>query len=102
MPYTQEELQELEWYQNLINADEKAYISRRDSLLEAINESGIYGDNGSNLIRDENGVILVFENPYTDTLNEDPESRVFYDTRVDSLKNDSSINEVLDREFEEL
>ena len=38
MPYTQEELQELEWYQNLINADEKAYISRRDSLLEAIND----------------------------------------------------------------
>lgn len=101
MPYTQEELQQLEWYQNLIDADEKAYLSKKDSLLEMITVSGS-ADDGSNLIRDDNGVILVFENPYTNTLNEDPESRVLYDTRVDTLKNDGRVDDILDREFGEL
>ena len=101
MPYTPEELQQLEWYQNLINADEKAYISRRDSAFQISSVSGS-ADDGSRLVRDSNGVIIIYENPYTNILDEEPENRVIYDTRVDTLKNDGSINEILEREFREL
>ena len=33
MPYTQEELQNLSWYQNLIDEDEQAYFANKDFLL---------------------------------------------------------------------
>ena len=32
MPYTQEELKNLSWYQNLIDEDEQAYLANKDIL----------------------------------------------------------------------
>ena len=49
--------------------------------------------------------ILVFENPYTNRLNEDSNTKVVYDTKLKLLKTtaaDTIIDEVLDRDFEEL
>ena len=67
MPYTQEELKNLAFYQNLIDEDEQQYLQNKASLeLRA----GISGDDGSLLIRDGTNTILLFEDPYQNELPE--------------------------------
>ena len=51
MPYTPEQLKELEWYQTFLEADEERYRQNKLLLLDNANISGSAG--GSNLIRDE-------------------------------------------------
>ena len=92
MPYTQEELQNLSWYQNLIDED----------VLEA--QAAISGsaDDGTLLVRDSEDTILIFENPYTGELPHDPSTKIIHSSIVNQLKDDeASINSVLDRDFEE-
>ena len=68
MPYTQEELKNLTFYQNLIDEDEQQYLQNKASLeLRA----GISGSaNQGNLLRDESNTILLFEDPYKNQLQE--------------------------------
>ena len=104
MPYTQEELQNLAFYQNLIDEDEQQYLQQK-SLLELQASISGSGDDGSLLIRDETDTILLFEDPYQNQLPEDPSTKVVYDLNVKLLKtkeSDTIINEVLDRSFREL
>ena len=100
MPYTQEELKNLTFYQNLIDEDEQQYLQNKASLeLRA----GISGSaNQGNLLRDESNTILLFEDPYANALQEDEESKIVYDLRVKKLKTDDSLNEILQRDFREL
>jgi|TARA_B100000035_G_C21029438_1_gene567632 hypothetical protein len=103
MPYTQEELQKLSFYQNLINEDEQQYLENRQALeLRA----GISGSaNQGQPIRDESNSILLFEDPYRNQLLQDEASKIVYDLRVRTLKtkeSDNIIEEVLDRGFREL
>ena len=62
MPYTQEELKKLSFYQNLISEDEQQYLENRQALeLRA----GISGSaNQGQPIRDASNSILLFEDPY--------------------------------------
>lgn len=104
MPYTPEELRELSWYQQLIKADEQAYLNNKDLLKQTAAESGSAYD-GSLLIRNEANEILIFENPYKDELLEDETTMIVHDSRVKRLKNkenDYIIDELLDRGFKEL
>ena len=104
MPYTQEELQNLTFYQNLIDEDEQQYLQQKSLLMLQASVSGS-GDDGSLLIRDETNTILLFEDPYQNELPEDPSTKVVYDLNVKLLKtkeSDTIINEVLDRSFREL
>ena len=104
MPYTQEELKNLTFYQNLLSEDEEQYLQRRVSLELQSSVSGS-ADNGAQVYRDKSGAMLLFENPYTDALVEDATSKIIYNTNVKLLKTtsaDTIIDEVLDREFEEL
>ena len=104
MPYKPEELQELEWYQNLLSEDEQQYSVRREYLLGQTDISGSAYD-GSLMARDSSNTILLFENPWTDALPEDPETKVIYITKVKKLKIEESygvLNDVLDREFKEI
>ena len=52
MPYTQEELQSLTWYQNLIDEDEQQYLKIKICYYSQAALSGS-ADNGSLLVRDE-------------------------------------------------
>ena len=104
MPYTQEELKNLSFYQDLIDEDEQRYLTRK-ALLEQ--QSNLLGsaDNGSLLFRDETGAVLIFEDPYANQLNEDPSTKIIYNTIIKLLKTtsaDTIIDEVLDRDFREL
>ena len=104
MPYTQEDLQNLAFYQNLIDEDEQQYLQQK-SLLDLQASISGSGDNGSLLIRDVTNTILLFEDPYQNQLPEDPSTKVVYDLNVKLLKtkeSDTIINEVLDRSFREL
>jgi len=101
MPYSKEELKELPFYQNLVDGDEQDYLERRSMIQTEIAISGSSYD-GNLITRDENGTILLFENPYTNKLYEDETTELFVSKIVDQLKDDDSINEVIDRQFREL
>ena len=101
MPYTQEELKKLNFYQNLIKADEENYLLRKQTLLDNVAISGS-ADDGTLLVRDSEDTILIFENPYTGELPHDPSTKIIHSSIVNQLKDDeASINSVLDRDFEE-
>jgi|3_EtaG_2_1085321.scaffolds.fasta_scaffold80949_2 hypothetical protein len=105
MPYTPEELRELPFYQNLIDRDEHYYLLRKQALLEKFSISDASGGNSLLMRHKTEGSILLFENPRTDALPEDPETMIIHNTRVKKLKIEESygvLNEVLDREFKEI
>tara|TARA_B110001454_G_C12500272_1_gene342400 strand:- start:234 stop:539 length:306 start_codon:yes stop_codon:yes gene_type:complete len=101
MPYTQEELKDLAFYQNLINEDEQNYLVERERLQTVVAVSG-GGYDGGLLTRDESGTIKLFENPHTGQLYDDETSTLFVPKVVDRLRDDDSINEILNRNIREL
>ena len=101
MPYTKEELKDLAFYQNLINEDEQNYLIERERLQALVAVSGS-GYDGGLLTRDESGTIKLFENPYTGQLYDDETSTVFVSKVVARLRDDDSINEILNRNIREL
>ena len=101
MPYTKEELKDLAFYQNLINEDEQNYLIERERLQALVAVSGS-GYDGGLLTRDEGGTIKLFENPYTGELYDDETSTLFVPKVVDRLRDDDSINEILNRNIREL
>ena len=100
MPYTQEELKKLPFYQNLIDEDEQQYLQNKATLELRANYSG--SANQGALIRDSSDTILLFEDPYKNELLEDESSKIVHDLKVNKLKTDDSINQILNREFREL
>ena len=101
MPYTPEELQELSFYQNLVNEEEQKYLVERERLQGLVGISGSAYD-GSLLVRSEAGVIRLFENPYTGEIYDDETTTLFVTRKVDQLKDDDSINDIIDRNITEL
>ena len=102
MPYTQEELKNSTFYQQLIDRDEQEYLQRKAVLLQNSAISGS-ADDGSLLYKDREGNILLFEDPYTGKLYEDPSSKIIHNTIVNQLKdNETALNDILDRELREL
>ena len=59
MPYTQEELKNLKFYQDLTDEDEQKYLNRKDLLTLRSNLSGS-ADNGELVYRDKSGAVLIF------------------------------------------
>ena len=102
MPYTKEELQELEFYQNLIVEDELRYLNERQIIIDRALVSGS-ADTGQTA-RDEEGNVLIFESPYTGELQDEqnPTSMIVATKISDNLRNDISINEIISRTFGEL
>ena len=101
MPYTPEELNELAFYQNLINEEEQKYLVKREQaqLSMAISGSSYAG---TLLTRNSSGDIELFENPYTGELYDDETTILYIDRIVDQLKDDDSINDVINRDIREL
>ena len=101
MPYTPEELQELAFYQNLVNEEEQKYLVERERLQGLAGISGSAYD-GSLLVRNQQGVIQLFENPYTGEIYDDETTTLFVTRKVDQLKDDDSINNIINRDIREL
>ena len=103
MPYTQEELQKLNFYKKLTEEDELQYLQNKEVLTRKAETSG--SANQSSLVRDSLNKILLFENPYKNELLEDESSKIVYDLKVKTLKtkeSDTIVEEILDRRFREL
>ena len=101
MPYSKEELKELPFYKNMVDGDEQAYLQNRADIQYKISISGSAYD-GNLITRDEDGTILLFEDPYTGKLYEDETTELYVPRSVDQLKDDDSINDTIDRTFREL
>ena len=101
MPYSKEELKELPFYQNMVDGDEQAYLQNREVIQRKIAISGSAYD-GNLITRDDNGTILLFEDPYTNKLYEDETTELYVSRVVDRLKDDDSINQTIDRTIREL
>ena len=105
MPYTPEELNKLQFYQDLITRDEEYYLLRKGQLMREALELGAANE-GNLLIRDKDGFVLLFENPYQNEIPEDDETKMIHNTDVKKLKVSldygSTLDEVIDREFEEI
>ena len=101
MPYSKEELKELPFYQNMVDGDEQAYLQNRELIQRRIAISGSAYD-GNLISRDDDGTILLFEDPYTGKLYEDETTELYVPRSVDQLKDDDSINQIIDRTFREL
>ena len=103
MPYTQEELQKLEFYKRLTEEDEQQYLQRKATLAL---EAGVSGSaNQGRVVRDGTDAILLFEDPYKNELLEDESSKIVYDLKVKTFKtkeSDTIVEEVLNRRFREL
>ena len=103
MPYTQEELQKLDFYKRLTEEDEQQYLQRKATLEF---EAGISGSaNQGRVVRDSTDTILIFEDPFKNELLEDESSKIVYDLKVKTFKtkeSDTIIEEILDRRFREL
>ena len=97
MPYNVDELEDLQFYQDIILADEIKYNIDRTSI---INEFIAEGSSG--LIRDAGDNFLIFENPDTDGLYTDSYSKVTHTTVVEQMRDDDGINNVINRLFREL
>ncbi len=104
MPYTKEELQQNEYYQNLKDADEQAYLIQKDYYKTTFYNSPEFSANdGSLVVRDENGMMLLFENPYGGELYDDETTVIPKTLEVEQYRiNDDILDEVLDRNITEL
>tara|TARA_R100000030_G_scaffold98134_1_gene87753 strand:+ start:68 stop:370 length:303 start_codon:yes stop_codon:yes gene_type:complete len=100
MPYTPEELNNLPFYQKLVNADERAYLRKKEALQATANISG--SANRGAVVRDKSDTILLFEDPYKNELLEDQSSLIVHNLRVRKLKTTDDIDEVVERNFREL
>ena len=85
----------------MLDADEQAYLVEKERLQSLVDVSGSYYD-GSLIVRDEAGTIKLFENPYTGELYDDESSTLYAPRIVEQLKDDDSINEILNRNIREL
>ena len=102
MPYTQEELQQNEYYQNLITREEQAYEEHRELYRTAFLDNGGEND-GSLLVRDSDGTILLFENPVSGELYEDETTSYLKTLDVEQYKiNETILDEVITRDITEL
>ena len=89
MPYTQEELKKLSFYQELINEDEQQYLQKKAALSDEAFISGSAND-GNLLLRDKSNAILLFEDPYKNQLLEDESSKAIHNLKVRKLKTKES------------
>jgi len=101
MPYTKDELKTHSFYQNLIDEDEQKYLNDKQLLMDRAAISGST-DDGNLLVRDEENNVLLFEDPYKNEIPKDPSTRLVVKTIVDRLKDDESINDIIDRDIREL
>tara|TARA_Y100001937_G_C7099172_1_gene321647 strand:- start:689 stop:1438 length:750 start_codon:yes stop_codon:yes gene_type:complete len=74
MPYTREELENYQWYQNRVNARKNEY----DTYLAEVEQEQV-DDETRNHIVDENGVLISFENINDDVRLKEPFKRAGLD-----------------------
>lgn len=106
MPYTKEQLENNEYYQNLKLEAEREYEDNRNAVLAEFEfssslESAEINKNVTRLAG-PNSPIQSFENPATGKPTDDPTNWVTLRREQIEYKRNDGLNEVIDREFTEL
>tara|TARA_B100001564_G_C20659411_1_gene680832 strand:+ start:2092 stop:2409 length:318 start_codon:yes stop_codon:yes gene_type:complete len=105
MPYTKEQLENNEYYQNLKLEAEREYEENRTALLAEFQFSSSMDDGMNSKIPRLAGPrspIQSFENPATGRAPDDPTNWITIKRDTPEFKRGDGLNEVLNREFTDL
>ena len=98
MPYTKEELDNLEFYQNLSRRDEQEYLSK-------IGKTTDEGDTNGGILRDKGGNIILFEKIIpgqgTDGTSHPENHSISYEDGYWLYEENEELNKIIKREFTE-
>ena len=99
MPYTVDELENLEFYQDIIRRDEVKY-------LELIQKRTASGNTDDGILRESSGKIILFENVVpgqgTDGSSYNINHFISYSDGYFEYEENEDLNKIIDREFTEL
>tara|TARA_R100000005_G_C4992471_1_gene199676 strand:+ start:459 stop:776 length:318 start_codon:yes stop_codon:yes gene_type:complete len=104
MPYTEEQLQNNEYFQNLKLEAKREY---EDEFNDALNSFAVSSsmDGNMQLLRAGNhpqGAIQSYEDPETGSAQDHPNTWVRISRKQDKLKRGEALAEIIDRDFLEL
>tara|TARA_B100000287_G_scaffold426226_1_gene473790 strand:+ start:2910 stop:3227 length:318 start_codon:yes stop_codon:yes gene_type:complete len=105
MPYTKEQLENNEYYQNLKLEAEREYEENKNALLAEFEfSSSMDGGMNSKIPRlaGPRSPIQSFENPATGQPSDDPTNWITIKRDTPQFKRGDGLNEVLNREFTDL
>ena len=102
MPYTKEQLENNEYYQNLKLEAVREYESERQRAIAEFEASSSLDDNNHIMRSAGTGPIQSYENPETGGADNSPHSWVKLSRAQVLYKRGDALNEVINREFEEL
>ena len=98
MPYTEQELEDLQFYQNFEQRDELGYIELRNKYIN---------NWSTGVLRDESGTIILFEKlvegegSYGDSYEHESQ-QLSFESKYFVYDQSDEINNIIDREFSEL
>ena len=99
MPYTVDELDNLEFYQDILRRDEVKY-------LELIQKRTASGNTDDGILRESSGKIILFENIVpgqgTDGSSYNINHNISYSAGYFEYEENEDLSKVIDREFTEL
>ena len=104
MPYTEEQLEQNEYYQNLKLEASREYKEERERRVAEFAASASLDDNNQllRLTADPTSPIQSYENPDTGEADNSPDGWVKLSRKQMKLRRGDKLNEIINREFEEL
>ena len=102
MPYTKEQLENNEYFQNLRLQASKEYEEEKSRLVAEFAASSSLDNNNQLLRQGPDGPIISFEDSETGTAQDDPTSWIKIDRKQPKYKRGDALDEVINRNFSEL
>ena len=102
MPYTKEQLQNNEYFQNLKLEASREYEEEKSRMVAEFAASSSLDNNNQLLRQGTDGPILSYEDPETSTAQDDPSSWIKIERKQPKYKRGDALDEVINRNFSEL
>ena len=102
MPYTKEQLQNNEYFQNLKLEASREYEQEKSRMVAEFAASSSLDNNNQLLRQGPGGPILSYENPETGAAQDDPTGWIKIDRNQPKYKRGDELDEVINRNFSEL
>ena len=102
MPYTKEQLENNEYFQNLKLQASKEYEEEKARMTAEFAASSSFDDNNQLLRQGPGGPIISFEDPETGTAQDDPTGWIKIDRKQPKYKRGEKLDEIINRNFSEL
>ena len=102
MPYTKEQLQNNEYFQNLKLEASKDYEAEKERMVAEFSVSSSLDNNNQLLRQGPNGPIFSYEDPETGLAQDDPSGWIKIERKQPKYKRGDELDEVINRNFSEL